>query len=92
MSTVRICKATKCSKKCKYLVSYKDRYGKWREKHGFETKKACEVERLNIESELAQGVISSERAMQLTMNEYVQLPDTTQTITLKKNLLGTLAH
>ena len=72
MSTVRICKATKCSKKCKYLVSYKDRYGKWREKHGFETKKACEVERLNIESELAQGVISSERAMQLTMNEYVQ--------------------
>lgn len=71
MSTVRKCSKGKCSKSCVYFISYKDRYGKWREKHSFSTKKVAEIERLNIEKEIALGVISSEKAMKMTLNEYV---------------------
>lgn len=71
MSTVKQCQAGKCTrvkKRC-YRVRWVDRTGKQREKH-FNTQRDAKVYQVEVEKEKELGVLSSEKAQRITLNEF----------------------
>ena len=64
------CSSSKCSKKCKYVVRYKDRAGKVKEKHFHSYKLANQfVTEETIRQET--GLLSSEQSQKMTLNEFI---------------------
>tara|TARA_R100000808_G_C2152897_1_gene162635 strand:- start:284 stop:1396 length:1113 start_codon:yes stop_codon:yes gene_type:complete len=70
-SSIKACTSTKCSKDCTHRVRYKDRTGTWRDKHckSYRDAKAFENK---IIKQLELGVLSSEYAQKITLNEFIK--------------------
>jgi len=68
--TIYPCASQKCSKHCNWKFKWKDRTGKWKEKH-FKIKADAKAFQIEMIKQLEQGVLSSEYAQKITLNEFI---------------------